>query len=161
MRERLPNRRKTMTRSIKINGQTVHFSVGLYPDGRPGEVFIDMHRTGTAVRGWCGSTAKLLSLMLQYRIPLSELVDALVGDCTEPFGRVMVTGHPVIVDTSGVLDAVIRSMAQDFLAAEHDEIPQWLIALQSVEDSSDAELWEEAETSGYTETLTAFLEKFS
>lgn len=161
MREKLPNRRRCVTQSIKINGQTVHFTVGLYPDGRPGEVFIDMHRTGTAVRGWCGSTAKLISLMLQYRVPLSELVEALVGDCTEPFGRVPVTGHSVIVDTSGVLDAVMRSMAQDFLAAESDETPSWIQLLRYTEELGAAELYEEAEAAGESESLTSFLEKFA
>lgn len=159
MREKLPNRRRCRTQSLKINGQTVHFTVGMYPDGRPGEVFIDMHKTGASVRGWCGSTAKLLSLMLQYGIPLSELVEALVGDCTEPFGRVSVTGHPVIMDTSGVLDAVMRSLALDFLAtsgvAKH--MPPTEAFFRATEDLDAAEIRESVDEAD----LDAFLEKFS
>lgn len=162
MREKLPTRRRCVTQSLNINGTKVHFTVGLYPDGRPGEVFIDMHRTGTSVRGWCGSTAKLISLMLQYHIPLSELVEALVGDCTEPFGRVPVSGHPVIEDTSGVLDAVMRSLALDFLAEEQDEVPpSWLQMLKLTEHKNSAELYEEVEAAGEAELLDTFLEKFA
>lgn len=158
-REKLPDKRKCVTQSLQINGQKVHFTVGLYPDGRPGEVFIDMHKTGTAVRGWCGSTAKLISLMLQYRVPLSEIVEALVGDCTEPFGRVPVSGHPVIEDTSGVLDAVLRSMALDFLAEERTQCPLATF-LRLTEDMEAPDVYDLAEAAGEAEALQAFLEKF-
>lgn len=163
MREKLPDRRRCITHSLRINGQTVHFSVGLYPDGRPGEVFIDMHRTGSVVRGWCGATAKLISLMLQYSIPLSELVDALVGDCTEPFGRVYVSGHPIIVDTSGVLDAVLRSMALDFLADSATEIEPSPIKdfFQLTKELEDTEIRDLVELADETEALETFLEKFA
>lgn len=163
MREKLPDRRRCITQSIKIAGRTVHYTVGLYPDGRPGEVFIDMHRTGSAVRGWCGSTAKLLSLMLQYGIPLSELVDALVGDCTEPFGRAPVTGHSVIFDTSGVLDAVMRSLALDFLAASGAKHPKQMITcfFDEVADLEATEIYDLLEEAGMTEAFDALLEKLA
>lgn len=156
MREKLPDRRKCITQRIKINGKSVHFSVGLYPDGRPGELFIDVHKTGTSVQGWCGSTAKLISLMLQYGIPLSELVDALVGQCTEPFGNVPVTGHSIITDTVGVLDAIMRSLALDFLAKEKpekDTIKQFMHLTKDLEAEEIYDLVGE-------ETLEYFLEKF-
>lgn len=163
MREKLPNRRLCVTQSLSINGQKVHFTVGLYPDGRPGEVFIDMCKTGTCVRGWCGSTAKLLSLMLQYRVPLSELVEALVGDCTEPFGRVPVTGHPVITDSSGVLDAVMRSLAQDFLADSHAVQAPCPIAIffRLTEGIEAPDVYDLVEAAGEVEALDAFLGKFA
>ena len=117
-REKLPDRRNNFTHKFYINGQTVYMTVGLYPDGRPGEVFIDVNKAGTALRAWAGSTAKLMSLMLQYGVPVSELIGALVGDCSEPFGKVEVRGHPLVRESSGVLDAVVRIMAQDFLIME-------------------------------------------
>ena len=161
MRERLPNRRKSVTQKLKINGQSVHFSVGLYPDGRPGEVFIDMHRTGTAVRAWCESTAKLISLMLQYHIPLSEIVEVLAGHCTEPYGSVPVTGHATVREASGVLDAIIRSLALDHLASEGARDDPWaqrlLDAIAVTEDMSTAEIREALDDHSI---LNDFLAKF-
>lgn len=120
-REQLPDRRRCETRKLKVNGVSVHYCVGFYSDGRPGELFLDMHRQGTAVRAWCEATAKLVSLMLQYGVPLCEVVGALVGHGTEPFGEVDVEGHPMVKRSSGVLDAVVRAMALDYLANEAPE----------------------------------------
>jgi hypothetical protein len=164
-RERLPDRRKSLVQRLQINGQTVHFSVGLYPDGRPGEVFIDMHRTGSAVRAWCESSAKLISLMLQYGVPLSELVESLTGHCTEPFGSVPVQGHPLIQDASGVLDAIVRSMALDFLAKEGNRkiyIAKKLIdAIEILDSFSGAEIREAVDELDAIDTLDEFLGKFN
>lgn len=156
MREKLPDRRECITQRIKINGKTIHFTVGLYPDGRPGELFIDMHKTGTSVQGWCGSTAKLVSLMLQYGIPLSELVEALVGQCTEPFGSAPVTGHPVITEAVGVLDAVMRSIALDHLANEQPQKDCIAEFMHLIKDLEAAEIYDLVGE----EALDHFLEKF-
>jgi ribonucleoside-diphosphate reductase alpha chain len=161
MREELPNKRRSVTQRLKVNGQTVHFSVGLYPDGRPGEVFIDISRTGTAVRAWYEATAKLLSLMLQHGVPVSELVQSLAGHCTEPFGRVPVSGHECISDASGVLDAIVRSMALDFLATEADRrIENLVAAVAETESLGVAELRDAIDELGATEMFEDFLSKF-
>ena len=156
MREKLPNRRKCITQRLKINGQTVHFTIGLYPDGRPGELFIDRQKIGTSEKAWCGSTAKLISLMLQYGIPLSELVDALVGQCTEPFGSVPVSGHPIITEAVGVLDAIMRSLALDFLAKEKPETDCITEFMSLTEEMEAAEIYELVGD----DMLDKFLEKF-
>lgn len=95
------------------------FTVGMYDDGRPGEVFIDVAKAGTALRAWAGSTAKLMSLMLQYGVPLHEMIDALAGHCSETYGEVVVSGHDTITSSCGILDTIIRSIALDFLAREY------------------------------------------
>lgn len=110
-----------MTQRVKVGGQTVFFTIGLYMDGRPGEVFIDVAKAGTALRAWAGSTAKLMSLMLQYGVPVHELVGALAGHCSETYGTVDVRGHKQITESCGILDTIVRSMALDFLARELHE----------------------------------------
>lgn len=128
-REKLPDRRRSVTQRVRVNGQTVHFTVGLYPDGRPGEVFIDVAKDGTAARSWAGATAKLMSLMLQYGVPLHELAGALIGSGEGAFGQVSVEGHDRITESTGVLDTVVRSLALDYLAAE--------LAAELLEDDAD------------------------
>jgi hypothetical protein len=163
MRERLPARRKHVLQRLKIGGQTVHFSVGLYQDGRPGELFIDMHKTGTAVKAWCESTAKLVSLMLQHGVPLSEVVESMVGHCTEAFGRVPVQGHPLVSDTSGVLDAILRVMAQDYLAAEREPDPVCPVVsfMEVVADLEAPEIIDLVDDADRMEEFTTFLGKFT
>ena len=46
-RERLPNRRQAETLDLWHGGQRYHFTVGEYPDGRPGEVFIHGAKPGS------------------------------------------------------------------------------------------------------------------
>lgn len=163
MRERLPNKRKCVTQKLKVNGTSVHFSVGLYPDGRPGELFIDMHKNGTWLRAWCGSTAKLISLMLQFGVPLSELVEALVGECTESTPLVPVVGYELVTEATGVLDAVLRVMAQDYLAYEKPErAPDFMVEfLKLTDDMESAEIVELAEAAGVEDELANFLSKFA
>lgn len=160
MREKLPDRRTCITQELCINGTTVYFSVGLYGDGRPGELFIDMHKTGTVVRAWCGSTAKLVSLMLQYKIPLSEIVDALVGQCTEAQDKVLVEGHEVVVEASGVLDAVMRCIALDYLAQEQEEKTTISLFLDEVSGLDAAEMRQLAIDDGEEDRFSDFIERF-
>lgn len=77
MRERLSDRRLCVLQKGKVDGHTMHVCVGLYEDGRPGEVFVDIGKEGTAVRSWSSSAAMLASLLLQHGAPLDEVVDAL------------------------------------------------------------------------------------
>lgn len=105
---RLPDRRRHHTDTVRIGGQTLHYSLGRYPDGKLGEVFIDLQRSGSAIRAWSGAFALLMSLMIQYAIPLDEIADALDGINSEAFGLVPVTGHPNIKECGGVLDFFAR-----------------------------------------------------
>lgn len=157
MREKLPDRRRCITQRIKVNNQTVHFSIGLYADGRPGELFIDIQRLGTATKAWYGSAARLISLMLQYGVPLSEIIDTLVGNCTEPNGSVSVTGHSIITNAVGVLDAIMRSMALDFLAKERPIIECPEAFMQLTKDLNAAEIYDLIGE----DMLDSFLEKFT
>jgi ribonucleoside-diphosphate reductase alpha chain len=89
-------------------------AVGLYPDGRPGELFVDVAKAGTALRAWAGVAAKLLSLMLQYGVPLSEITEALDGTNSVPFTDIPVTGHPGLERCAGELDYIAKALAMDF-----------------------------------------------
>ena len=54
MRERLPDDRISVTHKFSIAGQKGYFIVGLYDDGRPGELFIYMNKTGSVLSGLDG-----------------------------------------------------------------------------------------------------------
>ena len=77
MRKKLPNRRHQVTTKVKVEGITLHICVGFYGDDRPGELFLDASKQGSAVRHWSHATARLVSLLLQHDVPALEIAKAL------------------------------------------------------------------------------------
>ncbi len=87
-RERMPDRRKGYTQKAVVGGHKVYLRTGEYDDGRLGEIFIDMHKEGAALRSIINNFAIAVSLGLQYGVPLEEYVDAFTFTRFEPQGPV-------------------------------------------------------------------------
>ena len=85
-REKLPDRRKGYTQKAVVGGHKVYLRTGEYDDGRLGEIFIDMHKEGAALRSIINNFAIAVSLGLQYGVPLEEYVDAFTFTRFEPSG---------------------------------------------------------------------------
>ena len=85
-REKLPDRRKGYTQKAVVGGHKVYLRTGEYDDGRLGEIFIDMHKEGAALRSLMNNFAIAVSLGLQYGVPLEEFVDAFTFTRFEPSG---------------------------------------------------------------------------
>ncbi|MGA8413126.1 MAG: vitamin B12-dependent ribonucleotide reductase, partial [Xanthobacteraceae bacterium] len=83
-RERMPDRRKGYTQKAVVGGHKVYLRTGEYDDGRIGEIFIDMHKEGAALRSLLNNFAIAVSLGLQYGVPLEEYVDAFTFTRFEP-----------------------------------------------------------------------------
>lgn len=113
MRDVLPDRRASYTQRFRVDGTTVHLCCGLYDDNRLGEVFIDLSKQGQSLRFWGHATATLFSIALQCGAPLQTLVDLFLGVDDIPNGPV--TGHPRITRAASIMDAIVRSLAIDFL----------------------------------------------
>jgi ribonucleoside-diphosphate reductase alpha chain len=105
----LPAKRFGYTQKAKIGGHSIFLRTGQYEDGRLGEIFIDMNKEGTAFRSLLNSFAIVVSLGLQYGVPLEEYVDAFTFTRFEPNG--MVHGHDNIKMTTSVLDFIFRDLA--------------------------------------------------
>src|SRR5262249_7351065 len=75
-RRRLSNRRKGYTQKAVVGGHKVYLRTGEYEDGKLAEVFIDMHKEGSAFRSLMNNFAIAISLGLQYGVPLEEFVEA-------------------------------------------------------------------------------------
>jgi ribonucleoside-diphosphate reductase alpha chain len=126
-RERLPQRRKGYTQKAIVGGHKVYLRTGEYEDGRPGEIFIDMHKEGAAFRSLMNNFAIAISIGLQYGVPLEEFVEAFTFTRFEPAG--LVIGNDSIKNATSVLDYIFREMAVSYLgrndlahvAPVHDE----------------------------------------
>jgi ribonucleoside-diphosphate reductase alpha chain len=112
-RERLPQRRKGYTQKAVVGGHKVYLRTGEYEDGRPGEIFIDMHKEGAAFRSLMNNFAIAISIGLQYGVPLEEFVEAFTFVRFEPAG--IVIGNDSIKNATSVLDYIFRELAVSYL----------------------------------------------
>ena len=112
-REKLPARRKGYTQKATVGGHKVYLRTGEYPDGRLGEIFVDMHKEGAAFRSLMNSFAIAISIGLQYGVPLDEYVDAFTFTRFEPAGPVQ--GNDAIKNATSILDYVFRELAVSYL----------------------------------------------
>jgi ribonucleoside-diphosphate reductase alpha chain len=113
-REKLPDRRKGYTQKAVVGGHKVYLRTGEYDDGRLGEIFIDMHKEGAALRSIINNFAIAISLGLQYGVPLEEYVDAFTFTRFEPSGPVQ--GNDSIKFATSIIDYVFRELAVSYLS---------------------------------------------
>lgn len=115
-RERLPAERRSITHRFEVGGQEGYITVGMYDDGRPGEVFIKMAKEGSTLSGVMDGLALSLSISLQYGVPLKALADKLMNTRFEPSGF---TQNPQIRYASSLLDYVSRWLGGKFISSDY------------------------------------------
>ncbi len=115
VRERLPDERKAVTHHFQVGGHDGYVTVGLYPDGRPGEVFFRVTKEGSTVNGLMDSLGISMSMALQHGVPLKDLVRKLAHLRFEPAGA---TNNPKVRFAKSIPDYVARWLAIEFLSEE-------------------------------------------
>ncbi|HOX25432.1 MAG TPA: vitamin B12-dependent ribonucleotide reductase [Candidatus Krumholzibacteria bacterium] len=110
-RVRLPDERQAITHKFSIAGHEGYITVGLYPNGKPGEMFISMAKEGSVVSGLMDSFATAVSIMLQYGVPLHVLVNKFSHMRFEPSGM---TSNPEIPLAKSVMDYIFRWLDRKF-----------------------------------------------
>jgi len=111
-RERLPDTRQSITHKFNVGGHEGYINVGLYPDGRPGELFITMAKEGSTVGGLMDCFGTAISMSLQYGVPLEVLVNKFSHTRFEPMGH---TSNPEIRIAKSVVDYIFRWLGMNFL----------------------------------------------
>jgi ribonucleoside-diphosphate reductase alpha chain len=114
-RHRLPSERTAITHKFEISGHEGYITVGLYPDGQPGEIFLKMAKEGSTVSGLMDSLATTISVALQYGVPLKDLVNKFAHVRFEPSGF---TGNPEIPIAKSIVDYIFRWLGSRFLTDE-------------------------------------------
>ncbi|MEK6855994.1 MAG: vitamin B12-dependent ribonucleotide reductase [Nanoarchaeota archaeon] len=87
-RKHLPQTRKAITHKFGIAGHEGYLTVGLYDDGKPGEIFLTMHKVGSTVNGLVDAWSTSMSVNLQYGIPVDKLFGKFRHQKFEPSGFV-------------------------------------------------------------------------
>jgi ribonucleoside-diphosphate reductase alpha chain len=114
-RRRLPAERSAVTHKFDISGHEGYITVGLYPDGQPGEIFLKMAKEGSTVSGLMDSFATTVSVALQYGVPLKDLVNKFAHVRFEPSGF---TGNQEIPIAKSIIDYIFRWLGSRFLSPE-------------------------------------------
>ena len=115
-REKMPVERASVTHKFSVGGHEGYITVGMYADGRPGEIFIKMSKEGSTLSGIMDGLALTISLGLQYGVPLKVFVDKLVNTRFEPSG---ISANPNIRFVSSVLDYIARWLGGRFLSTDY------------------------------------------
>ncbi len=111
-RERLPDTRKSVTHKFDIQGHEGYVTVGFFADGRPGELFITMAKEGSTVGGLMDVVGTLVSMGLQYGVPLDVFVNKFAHSRFEPSGF---TKNPDIPIAKSITDYIFRWLGIQFI----------------------------------------------
>ncbi|MBI2781290.1 MAG: vitamin B12-dependent ribonucleotide reductase [Chloroflexi bacterium] len=133
-RRRLPAERTAVTHKFDIAGHEGYITVGLYPDGQPGEIFLKMAKEGSTVSGLMDSFATTVSVALQYGVPLRDLVNKFAHVRFEPSGF---TGNSEIPIAKSIVDYIFRWLGSRFLS-DDDKATLGLIDRSAVGDAPAA-----------------------
>ncbi len=112
IRVKLSDERSSVTHKFSIAGHEGYLTVGLYDDGKPGEIFLRMAKEGSTISGLMDTIATMTSIALQYGVPLQALVDKFSHTRFEPSGF---TNNPQIPMAKSVTDYVFRYLGNRFL----------------------------------------------
>jgi ribonucleoside-diphosphate reductase alpha chain len=125
-RRKLADERRSITHKFSIAGHEGYITVGMYEDGKPGEIFLVMAKEGSTISGLMDAFATSISMSLQYGVPLETLVEKFSHVRFEPSGF---TKNPEIPYAKSITDYIFRWLASKFLSAES----QQAMGVQTVE----------------------------
>ena len=108
----MPETRASFTHKFSIAGHEGYFTVGLFEDGQPGELFITMAKEGSTIGGLMDTIATLVSLSLQYGVPLQDLVRKFAHQRFEPSGY---TANPQIRMAKSIVNYIFRWLGITFI----------------------------------------------
>ncbi|MDR3110298.1 MAG: vitamin B12-dependent ribonucleotide reductase [Planctomycetaceae bacterium] len=111
-RERLADTRKSITHKFNISGHEGYITVGLYTDGRPGEMFITMAKEGSTIGGLMDCFGTSISMGLQYGVPLKIFVEKFSHTRFEPGGH---TKNADIPMAKSIVDYIFRWLGHTFM----------------------------------------------
>jgi ribonucleoside-diphosphate reductase alpha chain len=114
-RHRLQNERSAITHHFAFGGHEGYLTLGFYPTGQPGEIFIRMAKAGSTIAGLMECFGTVVSVSLQHGVPLKVLCDKLSHTRFEPSGW---TGNAEIGYAKSIMDYLFRWMELRFLSGK-------------------------------------------
>src|ERR671933_802246 len=117
-RRRLPDDRTEIGRKFRVGEYEGYIHVGVFDDGSPGDIFVDIAKDGTTLQGLMNSLMIAVSMGLQYGVPPEVYVSKLSHMRFEPSG---LTNDADIRTAKSIVDYIFRWFGKKFLAPEQQE----------------------------------------
>jgi ribonucleoside-diphosphate reductase alpha chain len=160
VRHRLPAERASVTHKFGLAGHEGYITVGLYPNGQPGEIFIRMAKEGSTVSGLMDSFATAVSLALQHGVPLRVLCEKFAHTRFEPSGW---TGNEQIGYAKSIMDYIFRWIQIRFLSGHQLDLfsglaPQQAIPVEGAVTSPGSMVVPSLSASSETQEMSSFRE---
>ncbi len=130
IRRELPKIRSAKTFKFYVSDSRGYLTVGEYDDGSPGELFIQISKQGSTLRGIMDSFGIAVSYGLQYGVPLKDFVRVFTNSSFAPAG---ITDDPDIRRASSLMDYIFRRLALSYLSFD-DRLE---LGLASIDDMPD------------------------
>ncbi|MGP0019424.1 MAG: vitamin B12-dependent ribonucleotide reductase [Candidatus Sulfotelmatobacter sp.] len=115
VRHKLQEERASITHKFKVGDHEGYITVGLYPNGQPGELFITMAKEGSTVSGLMDSFALAVSIALQHGVELKLFCEKFAHTRFEPSGW---SGNPDIGYAKSIMDYIFRWLQLRFLTGQ-------------------------------------------
>src|SRR5579863_2372929 len=115
VRHKLQEERASITHKFKVGDHEGYITVGLYPNGEPGELFITMAKEGSTVSGLMDSFALAVSIALQHGVPLKLFCEKFAHTRFEPSGW---SGNPELGYAKSIMDYIFRWLQMRFLTGQ-------------------------------------------
>ena len=112
VRHKLQEERASITHKFNIGGHEGYITVGLYPNGDPGELFVTMAKEGSTVSGLMDSFALAVSIALQHGVSLKLFCEKFAHTRFEPSGW---SGNPDIGYAKSIMDYIFRWLQLRFI----------------------------------------------
>jgi ribonucleoside-diphosphate reductase alpha chain len=152
IRHRLPSERASITHKFGIAGHEGYITVGLYPSGAPGEIFIRMAKEGSTISGLMDSFATAVSMCLQHGVPLKLLCEKFAHTRFEPSGW---TGNEQIGYAKSIMDYLFRWMQLRFLSGTQLDL---FAGLQPTSEPQQSVILSEAQSAKSKDPEASYLD---
>ncbi len=152
-RQRLPDDITGWRHKFSIDGYKGYLIVNEYPDGRPGEVFLKLGKPGSTVSGLLDGFTQLLSIALQYGIPLNRFVPSFTNTKFDPAGM---TNNPDIPFSSSLYDYIFKVLDLKYYGGEYSEIKNTVDKIRASKAPPDGESMsrDESDDNAFPEDLS-------
>jgi ribonucleoside-diphosphate reductase alpha chain len=117
-RRRLPDDRTEVGRKFRVGEYEGYIHVGVFDDGTPGDIFVDIAKDGTTLQGLMNSLMIAVSMGLQYGVPPEVYVSKLSHLRFEPSGP---TNDADIRNAKSIVDYIFRWFGKKFLDVDQQE----------------------------------------
>jgi len=108
-----------VTHKFNIAGHEGYITVGLYPEGQPGEIFITMAKEGSTVSGLMDAFATAVSIALQHGVSLKLLCEKFEHLRFEPSGW---SQNEHIGYAKSIMDYIFRWLELKFITGEQGSL---------------------------------------